>query len=510
MSKKIFFLSVFFCAITLAAVTPVVSAFTSRNVSTEYIKNGNSLLDNNQVVSALEQFMKAFVVDPGNNLAIAQIKRQLEISAGRFSLSQQFELNRFLELADYIQFLYDRLDYFAESNQNLYEYIAQNCPENDSVKESIRWIADKLNPGEHHLDPVMGLSSLFDRDRGDFNFYNDILLDKKRILLGVLSERLMVNRELRRIKNELKNRQPLTKQKTFHALPSRKATTEPDWKKELDSMRAQLLAMHEQMQLNDKRVTELTKEIAGMSLELYEKNKVLGERESSLMQMQNLFNDAQARMALVQRIIQEKDEQIRRLEEQVAKVASPGKNEELSPSSKNQESLRVLVQGEVKEQIDSYQKQINSLEAQFSDLRQRYIEITAQLEVRDKKITQLQDVMINNEIALKRYELIVASKDEKLLELDGIIKIYKGRLEDTSDVLQDTVTRLQAMEKQLGTHLPETPENESLFIDKQRDLFSMRTTPARTRLPSFNTLDHLPSLTNIDFDVKMNPLYKAD
>lgn len=458
---KIFIRGLLLSIVTISFFVVPAQAFPARQISSEYVENGSQLLKRGEIVLAVEQFMKALILDPQNIPAQTLLRQVLEREASVLSPSQRLQGKYFLDTVDYMKFLSARVDDLTGRNKKIQDFLIHHCPKDG---RGMKWV--DIIPDVQPTAEIAGDFVFVPRPEGrpgDFRFYNEALGNRKKILWKMLEKTLLTNKELRRVKSRMLSRTIWSgpaSLKTEHVRegkgmpvlvePTLPSGVIPKWQMEMGEMRTQIAAMKEKMDANDNRLALLTREIAGLSLEIYEKEKIIADKDTRLQKIQAMLADAHSRLMLVQQIIQEKDAEIAKLEAVIkhipANTAIPMDHPETDDSS----DLRALIRDELHAQIAVYKKQIQSLETQFVQMREQYQTLEQDLAARDEKIGQLSDMVAKQTAMLKRQELVASSKDEKLLEMDGVIRIYKGRLDDVYAELKQKQERLKMLEHQLA------------------------------------------------------------
>jgi len=464
----------------------LVRAFSQKDTAAEYVMLGQNSLKAGKAELAVEPLIKALLLEPDAAVARQELQR-LASSLRLLSPTQQFQVKRFLELSEYLQFLYARLSYVRQKNREIYDVLSKENILSAAVQKTLQVFAPK---SEQEATLPLALSSLLGRKNVPFEEYNRALLSQKDSVFLSLNEGLSTNRELRRISSELvthrKEQLDRIASPANNAVPDSHIKITPgsqgvaadnaSWvQQDVITLRSHLELLQTRLQTAENRLAELTKNIAGMSLELYEKNKIVDNKDQQLSRMVVSLSEAEARLTLVQRIMQEKDNQIRTLETEISKI-----QQDIESGSARQE-MRTLVQDELKFQGEAQQKQITELGQQFDALQSKHVLLENELKIKSEELAKLQDVVSNNENLIKRYELIVVSKDEKLLELNGILQLYKGRLDDTCAILKEAEDRIKTLQNQFE-------QGESTIPGNAAEL----KTPEQNAPPDEKTIHILP------------------
>jgi len=108
-----------------------------------------------------------------------------------------------------------------------------------------------------------------------------------------------------------------------------------------------------------------------------------------------------------------------------------------------------------------------SLEEGWKELESRFELGQKIIQEKDKAINNFRSNVIHLRSAVQRqrreFEEVIRSKDEKLIELSGILSIYKGKLADTTKVLHTYTRREQNLKEQLNfSHDQLSERNQSI------------------------------------------------
>ena len=198
----------------------------------------------------------------------------------------------------------------------------------------------------------------------------------------------------------------------------------------------------QRLKQTDKRITELTRDLAGMSLEAYEKNKAIADRDEFIAELKNVLTDTKERLSLVQRIIQEKDKHVQKLKKQVSDLQTVV-SKEADPASINilKNDMSDL-QAKLQTQSESSRSQIALLEQKINDINAKYTELELLVKAKENEIFQLRETVIAKDNKIRNFNNIFTLKDNKLMELRGIVQIYKGKLTDTTSDLKSKEEKL--------------------------------------------------------------------
>ena len=175
-----------------------------------------------------------------------------------------------------------------------------------------------------------------------------------------------------------------------------------DLRDELTGVKKQLDNLHNDMELRNQRIIDLTKEIIEFSLKLAEKELTLSEKVNTLNSLHEAYANLQSRLALGQRIIEEKNTQIQSLEESLASLQGETVAREkqvnaiLTSRDKTLdewESILVIYQGKLKEatrKLEASNDDIAGLHEELTTTRAQLFEKESALEKVKTRLAVLQ------------------------------------------------------------------------------------------------------------------------
>lgn len=198
------------------------------------------------------------------------------------------------------------------------------------------------------------------------------------------------------------------------------------------------------------KISVLTDQLAGKTLELIEKDSLLAEQKENFQSLENSLEEAQERLNLVQHIIQEKDQRIQVLEKDVTQMqALTQQGYEIN--QKNIEDLKtqfVQLHDDLSGQMAVNDDKITALENLLAEQEKRLARYAMEMRVKSKHIGDLTDRLQKKNKALVETNFLMESQDRKIVELDGIIQIYKSKLSETNQILREKVEKIRSLETQ--------------------------------------------------------------
>jgi len=446
-----------------------VEATPSRHQARFYLDFGEKLFKENNREDSITPFLKALIFDTSQTSAADRLREV----AQEVDRTTRLKVLRVVELAEYYQFLLSHVRGLESSNASMDDFIYENT-EKEEIKNalaSLRRDIEKTSREGDFSTSLMtpdewdetgslegDLSDAILRRTDDLADYFSFLQNKNGVLRDIKKDILTS----RRVKRQGKIAAQLTGQVQEIALElaSKDMLLEKQnrdirhFRDEMKAMRVQFSSAAGQWQETEVKVKDLTRELAGMSLELYEKNKNLGDKGARIEALENDLLEAKERWQLVQRIMQEKDGHIRQLEDEVMTLQGAGAFDGTRIGEDGLASLEGKVQhlsDEMNTQRQTSQEKIVMLEERFEDLSAKYSKLEESLRQKDEQVAALRGSLQDKDMTISKFKKVFVSKDQKLMELNGVILIYKGMLDETQTLLKEKARILKDLEDQLNT-----------------------------------------------------------
>jgi chromosome segregation ATPase len=468
-------LALSFCSTILS--TPA-RAEDPRFLSSYHSEYGLKLLNESKYDLAVERFARAFLLDPQSKTA----KESLQKIAGEqsYSGSKGLKILRFIDQVEYIDFLTSRYQGLVEENGRLLQYLQdnQNLAKDTALLEKFNAVEGQIKAKPSALPRVgligfagdeaksMDLNALISQlaqERTDLakevGFWEDqnnqLRSLRKTVLFANSAENPAVAAE--KYKSQLDEVADRVKDKD--ELLSVQQQNIEYFKTELAAVRSDFTSLQDKFKNTDVKISELTNKIAGMSAEIFEKNKIIIEKEDLAASLQKDLGVANEKINLVQRIIQEKDDRISALEKEMATVqtsaASTGHPAD-SQVLKVQSDLKDF-EVQFKEQMEKSRERIVSLEVQYADLTTKYEALLQDTQAKDAQVAALKNTVTQKNVLANQYKDAFLQTDEKANQLIGMIEIYRGKLSEVKQHLsskEDELRQLQGVLFDLNTITP--------------------------------------------------------
>ncbi len=465
--KKFYQIS-FFTYLILHLLTQKLSAEDIFYRSEHYNNYGITLLKENNKLAAIEQFIKALISDPGNALAKKNLLKIAKSGAFK-SHGSELKILRLIDLIDYIDFLHSRIIYLESQNDRLIKFIFEYVKDETIVltTQSIQNDnKDEIDLKSMHQE-LFGDAPMISLDQLDFlneNYLSikDRLVERLKVLQGANDQLRAFKISFLGQKNQIVRRKHTDQIKRNISSIQRQLTKKDEilkdqeqilriLKEELDSIRKDFALLNAKFQQTDQKVLALTKELAGTTLELYEKDQTLMNKSDRISTLEKDLLEAKERLSLVQRIIKDKDDHIDKLEEEMLFIQKDVHSNTQFQKSEQQTIKRVLshINKKLKYQTELNLAKVNLLEQQLLILQKKYNEIETAVLDKDKDLSRLEKEFQFRGKKLSNLKKIATLKDQKVFELNGVVELYKGRLIDTLELVKEKEERILQLEKQI-------------------------------------------------------------
>lgn len=359
-----------------------------------------------QPIDAIKHYVQALLFDPSHSEAKSSLRKIASSYDDEF-LKYRMKVYRIQELLDYISFVKQQISSFPEGNV--------------IVKET------------------------FDVDGGQDRSGLDGIIEYL-----ALTKRKLVDQYL-----ALQSRPADGTPRTKTAVAAKPADGQSKetlgiLQFQMDRLRQEVNDLQEGASRSEKRIAELTSQLAQKSLDIYEKNTQLVQQKDGYSALQNSLQEAQERLNLVQRIMQEKDSRIQTMERDV-KTLQAFAEQYHAINDADVQSLRKefsTLQRELIEQISISREKIGAMEGVLALQEKRMTSLSIAAQAKGKRIAHMNQTLVQKNQKIKQREQIIGWQGERLTESGGIVEIYKAKLHETNTMLQEKIERIRELEKQ--------------------------------------------------------------
>lgn len=426
---------------------------------------GINLLKEGKISSAVEAFIRALLADPNNTSAQAQLT-DLGTDRKLLSPQQRLQLTRFLDLISYLNFTDKSIHQLRTKNAEIMQFIQDNDPKSRILPEAgrIGFAREMELPGSHMTNYMSFLQDADLKTNFKLDIINERLqtakdedvgylkeLQELHTRLWALKQQILVNaaaqkqaqmaskftHQIEDLNNELssKNRQLQQQQQTMNDLSN-----------QLGDIHAKFADLQSRFLKAEYKTKTAQQGLAGATLEVYEKDRLLADQISQAKMLENQLIDAGERLTLVQRIMNEKDNLAKSLEDKLNGIQLEGSTDKIALNIGTAAGPDIHAPAD--READSAD-QMTALEAEIRALHRQYQNTVQDLRHKNDVISELQGSISSQNITIAELQSAFISKDLKITELSGVIDIYKYKLAETFRTLAETKKILNDLEKKM-------------------------------------------------------------
>lgn len=274
------------------------------------------------------------------------------------------------------------------------------------------------------------------------------------------------------------------------------------FKKELGFLYVQLDALEQKIWNKDGKIDSLSKQVVDISLRLSETEASLNKNISKASGLQTELDDAQQRVALGQRIIKEKDEEIHSLDQ--ARLEANKQKEELSKildsKSKEKEKLAYVIERKNQElksfedklvqatkqrmalekDIASKNDELNNLAGLLSKANKQKRQFEAEIMAKNQEIGNLETSLEKANKLKEEFDKIVNSKEHKINDLASALREMTEKKDELKDMVAAKSRQLAKLEASLTGFERRKGEVETTINSKSKELSSVKASAAKT------------------------------
>ncbi len=475
MNYKIIARMVFVLFCFVVSFSKTVLADDPHFLSAYHSEYGLKLYNDGKIDFATERFVKALLLDPQNATA-KEFLRKISDQSSLRATPESLKTLRFIDQIEYFNFLDLRYRSLTAENSRLLEFVRNNFAKDPTLSQQLNAIESAQTDHPVAL-PSVGIVG-FETDENKAINMDEILANigrQKEFLLSQISFWEEQNNQLRvlrrsivaqgnaqapvviadKLKSQLSELENRTVQKD-NLLATQNQNIEY-FQSELSNVRENFSQLQERFKSTDLKISELTKKLAEMSMVILEKDKNLKEKDTYAAKLQQQISEANEKMNLVQRIIQEKDDRIALLEKEMSQISI---NVNAQSSSSNPEVVQLkkdfkLFQEQFKLQMERSRERIIGLEMQFVDLTEKYQALVLDIQTKDFQISLLKGDLNKKDVSINQYREAFLSTNEKANELIGMVDIYRAKLLETKETLLLKEKELNQLKGQIVQEAPD-------------------------------------------------------
>jgi chromosome segregation ATPase len=448
--------------------------------------------------------LNSLIKNVSNTQALLELQQHLV--ENQEESQERMQLQRFTELAEYCGFLETQIRDYRRQQETLMAFVADHPLISKEFKSAVQAIRQEFTQKEVVFKKQLATEH---PPSAQLEAYVAALAKQRDILIARLDVLRDVNSRLREIKGQ-----------AVRALnASVVQENSSNWKKRVDEIQRESEDKNETIAKQEALIRELTHdlgeletqfnnlnqtlvatnqelnslrtEFAGLSLEVYDKETSLATALLKTETLQTYITDLEERLMLARHLITEKEERIHLLESGSDSQQGLVKSNSMLQTEPQNPELDLTT---VKPVLEAGNPAEN-WEVQIKDLQQKVAHFETELVSRTDENRHLAEQLQIQEDRVKVFSLIFLSKDQKLMELNGILQLYKGKLADVSSVLQKREAQMQHLEEQMIELMKRLSEGKDrLSKPKSEALF--KASDGGLKLPQDHHLDHFSRLTH--------------
>ena len=431
-----------------------------------HYQKGMDFLSQGRKYAAVEEFVRGLLVSPQDLRVQNQIQKLCRESNG-LTVAQRRELDRFLDLINYLNFTTERLRHFRSSNQNILAFIRQRDA------KLLQPFSPDMNPADFReqvdgdLNGTLNIrfSKIFLRE-GRLDRLNASLEQKKNADIARLKELQHLHEQLWGIKQKLILRQASLQNNILtedvrhkNGVIRHQQDTIINLQEQMKSVQGEFKSLQIAFLRSQRDIRLLTRDIAALSLEIFAKDRQLANQQQNSADLETRIFDAQQRLELVQRIMREKDRSIQTLSARLNVPAEAVTGPDAPSPSLSDASA-----------VYKNRNQLLRLERQLQELRRKNQTLNQTIKNKTDMITHLQHRLQHRDMTIAEMQSRYRIYNKKMTELTGIIDIYQQKLNQTTRQLkanQDLIMTMKHKLLQLNiagqTRLPSMPSEPRTF-----------------------------------------------
>jgi len=469
---------------------PSQAALESKKMAIRSYEQGIAAFSDRNVSTAVKSFVRALLLDPENGPAQSRL-HQISQDSSYLPAYQRSQICRFLGLIDTLTFTEKHIRRVHADNIAIINFIQANAPEMD--------LDDGLHAG---IQPVAPLNEVYEIqtvflsgwDQTDYRLahINAHLSQTKTGRMNLLKKIQTIHAKLwemkQRIILESAQKQHVNLSEAFTGKIQKLEDKFKNQQQRLDrqdrlirNLKRQWFSLRRDYSDLQKKYLKLTRhsdsitnQLAGLHLELFEKDRALADQSHQNEQLKEQLLDTEQRTSLTQKILQEKDRRINTLMSQLSHSTSSTLNAlpttAIDPSKPPPDRLRAM-------------------EREIHQLRRQYEQAAHDLEKQDMRIRELQTALSGRDLTIAEMQKAFWVQHHRLTELTGMLTIYKWKLSRAKQ------SGISSPDQTLVTRRPSLLRQQ--FVD--RNQYQRSLSESITETPVFIIDPRIPLGHNRDF-----------
>ncbi|HSV43046.1 MAG TPA: hypothetical protein VLJ10_00685 [Candidatus Bathyarchaeia archaeon] len=432
---------------------------------------------------ALDRFI-GDVLDSNREANDAELQRLIQPLLTKDGQAR-FHYARVTEMIDYILFLNSRIDFVSQNNFLLKNFIEAHLDKkSDGAAQLARIRGEGQNicslrklPKEYRQNDIDSPEAIYDVLKGleavlitRFKKLQSVNDDLRALKMKVLADmklrdgiaQIQIDQQIGELDQRLQEKDALIK---------RQNTELSTMRSEFDQMKLGLDVFRDRLRSMNQKVDELVKSVAKATMDAYEKEAALADRQERAQMLEEELNETKERLQLVQHIIQEKDTHIQDLEQQVLAIQSDMSDAGPIQSITQLRQEMTTMALDLRQQISNGQQKVAQLEKKFRDVALANAQLESERMKQEVIITVLEKQVVQRDELISDMEYNVRLKHEKFSQMKDIVKIYQFKLKEIKDLLREREKEVIELKKELSCRLPDPDLSSENAIDLGGPLF---------------------------------------
>jgi len=411
-----------------------------------------------QIVDIIENFCRTVSLDPSHK----SLRENLSAIANSplLSAEQRADALRIEDLFYHIKNLNRRLDYLNRKNNAIKMELAQKGADPGKIEKEM--LSLRETPADDLTSGLSGAGAEF-KEEGQLAYVIRLLIDEKKRLARALQESGVRYQWLKSTREGAPTQTSpptveLTEQPvSIFSLGAYKAAGKPE--SEMSgradpgphvpggSETVNSPALFEKIT----KIEKLSEQLVDLSLKMEETQALLRAKEEITAALESQLNEVEQRFLLEQKIIQDKDAEIKTLYDALAQTPQG----QASASGDEQVYSLEGSPAETEAVLNENGDKLDTLEKDLADFQRKYRLSQEILMEKERVIAQLQQ-----DLALSREQIEIKpvaetssfldDREREIKELNGVVNIYKYALEDAIRNLRDKSEDLKLINEELA------------------------------------------------------------
>ncbi len=393
-----------------------------------FLKQGKTLSDQNDPNGAIDNFGRALLIDPWNQSALENLI--LMSARGHLPAAKKAQIFHVEAIRKFMENLKSKIDYFTARRDALKDQLAQAGHTQSFLEHNMADVKNQfLSPQENMTDDHASQDPL------------------SAVVISLDIEKEWLASELEYIQKQyewLRNLNAQTRKGSFPVIPSRDVIQETFRISELT--------------VDDRKPKIAVESIPEKETTISEEPDAGEKQDQDIILLQQELGEVTKKLDDLQEHVKEKDQKLVDLSKQI-----------IGFSLKLAENEMILT-----EKVNA----LTSLTKEYADLQSRLELGQKIIQERDSQLQSLEETLsaLQSETTVheKEFHKALAFKDESLAELEGILRIYREQLGDTTQKMRQKDFDRSNLQGQLDSVRMELFEKETALHKTKQQLTALR------------------------------------